>query len=220
MTDNIDFPYLLLLVSGGHCQILVVEGVGKYKKLGGTIDDSIGEAFDKTAKMLGLGYPGGPAVEKHAEKGNPDKFDLPRPLLGKAGCDFSFSGLKTAIYRIVEANKNKNITDDMCASFQKTAGEIVEDRMRNAIEVFKDKYGGKHMVIAGGVAANKYLRNIFHNLGGEYSLDVVTPPLKLCTDNAAMVAWAGIERLKLGLIDDVNAIPRARWPLEDIKSTA
>ena len=215
MTDNVEFPFLLLLVSGGHCQILSVEGVGKYKKLGGTIDDSIGEAFDKTAKMLGLGYPGGPIVEKLALNGDENRFDLPRPLLNKPGCDFSFSGLKTAIFRAVETishdGKQPSEKDmaDLCASFQKTCGDILIDRLKNAIKEFD----GKTLVIAGGVAANKYLNK---RISEELDMNVVAPPLKLCTDNAAMIAWAGIERMQLGLTDSMDIQPRARWALSEL----
>lgn len=231
LTNNIEFPFLLLLVSGGHCQILVVEGVGKYRKLGATLDDAVGEAFDKTAKMLGLGYPGGPAVEKMALKGNPERFDLPTPLKGKEGCDFSLSGLKTAVYRIVEAEKNKDekFIADMCASFQKVCGEIISDRIGNAIQIFKDSVFGiqdsektnrstlnsqfSTLVVAGGVAANKYLGGILESAATENSMRFIAPPLKLCTDNAAMIAWVGVEKMKLGLIDGLNFEPKARWPL-------
>lgn len=236
LTNDVSFPFLLLLVSGGHCQILVTEKVGKYKKLGGTLDDSLGEAFDKTAKMLGMGYPGGPAVEKCALKGDENKFDLPLPLVGRKGCDFSFSGLKTAIYRTVnnfktsscglttgsmdpaiKSQDDKEFINDMCASFQKTAGDIVADRMQNAINMFTKKYPqGKHVVIAGGVAANKYLRKRLEEVVNKNSLEAIAPPVKLCTDNAVMIAWAGIERMKEGLTDSLDFQPLARWPLEKI----
>jgi len=218
LTDNISFPYLLLLVSGGHCQILAVDGVGKYTRLGTTLDDALGEAFDKTAKMLGLGYPGGPAVEKHAKKGNEKAYDLPQPMVGREGCDFSFSGLKTAVFRLVEAEKHhkRSFIDDICASFQHTCGEIVENRVKNAIRAFKKTHPeAKNLVIAGGVAANQYLHGRLEKLSKEHGMIVTAPPIKLCTDNAAMIAWAGLERLKLGLTDGLDTIPRARWPLDN-----
>ncbi len=218
LTSDIDFPFLLLLVSGGHCQILAVEGAGKYKRLGTTLDDALGEAFDKTAKMLGLGYPGGPAVEKCAAGGNPHSFDFPKPLYGKAGCNFSFSGLKTAIFRKVQELDNIQVrVNDICASFQYICGEILTDRMRNAIAMFEDYTGNiadKNIVIAGGVAANMYLRGQLEKLGAEYGYKTIAPPIRLCTDNAAMIAWAGIERINAGFPpDNLSTTPKPRWDL-------
>jgi N6-L-threonylcarbamoyladenine synthase len=219
LTSDVSFPYLLLLVSGGHSQILAVEGVGKYKRLGTTIDDAVGEAFDKVAKMTGLGYPGGPQVEQYALKGNPKRFDFPRSMKGREGCDFSFSGLKTAVKREIDKLgelKEEDISD-ICASFQATVAEIMQDRINNAIQIFSNKYpNAKDFVIAGGVAANKYLSGKLINVTEKYGFKLTTPPLKLCTDNAAMIAWAGVERLSLGLTDSLDIQPRARWSLEEL----
>jgi N6-L-threonylcarbamoyladenine synthase len=216
LTNKVDFPFLLLLVSGGHCQFLAVSGVGQYRKLGGTVDDALGEAFDKTAKMLGLDYPGGPAVEALARSGNPHAYAFPVPMKGRAGCDFSFSGLKTAVRMKVQetsplTNQQKA---DICASFQFTAGESICDRTGHAIAQFRELHPeGKNFVLAGGVAANQYLRGRLESLLSTYGMTLVAPPLKLCTDNAAMIAWAGIERFRLGLTDGLDFEPRARWPL-------
>ncbi len=216
LTDDVPFPYLLLLVSGGHCQFLIVSGVGKYQKLGGTLDDALGEVFDKVAKMLGLGYPGGAAVEKLAKNGNPHAYNFPMPLRGREGCDFSFSGLKTAVRLQIEqlgklSEQNKA---DICASFQYTATQSVLERAQAAIKKFKALHPqGKHFVLAGGVAANQYIRYELQKLLTQHELELVAPPIKLCTDNAAMIAWAGIERFKLGLVDGLDFEPRARWPL-------
>lgn len=222
LTNDVAFPYLLLLVSGGHCQFLIVSGVGKYQKLGGTLDDALGEVFDKTAKMLGLGYPGGVAVEQLAQKGNHLAYNFPIPLRGRDGCDFSFSGLKTAVrLRIEEAksdhaqpNGSQDFIADICASFQYTATQSVLERARTAINLFKNQHPeGKHFVLAGGVAANQYIRGELQTLLAGHNLELVAPPIKLCTDNAAMIAWAGIERFKLGLTDSLDFEPRARWSL-------
>lgn len=216
LTSDIEFPFLLLLVSGGHCQILAVEGVGKYKLMGETMDDALGEAFDKTAKMLGLGYPGGPIMEKMALTGDPKRFDFPRAMKGREGCDFSFSGIKTAIKQTVD--KLENITEkdisDVAASFQACAGDILQDRISNAIKTFKKKYpDADKLVVAGGVAANKYLNGRLRDEAARHDFLLVAPPLKLCTDNAAMIAWAGLEKFKLGHKDGLDFEPRARWPL-------
>ena len=216
LTNDVPFPYLLLLVSGGHCQFLIVSGVGKYQKLGGTLDDALGEVFDKTAKMLGLGYPGGVEVERLAKNGTPLAYNFPMPLRGRDGCDFSFSGLKTAVRLKIEeigelSEKNKA---DICASFQYTATSSVIERSQAAVKQFKTIHpDGKHFVLAGGVAANQYIRGELQTMLAEHDLELVAPPIKLCTDNAAMIAWAGIERFKLGLIDNLDFEPRARWPL-------
>ena len=219
LTDDVPFPYLLLLVSGGHCQLLVVEGVGQYRRLGTTIDDAVGEAFDKTAKLLGLGYPGGPLVEKAAGQAtNPGRFDLPRPMVGRPGCDFSFSGLKTAVRRHVEElGKPLSLEDqaDLAAAFQNTVAEVMADRCARAIRQFKEAHPqGGALVVAGGVAANKTLRARLSTLAEKQGMAFVAPPLRLCTDNAAMIAWAGIERLRLGQTDPLNFAPRPRWPLD------
>ena len=212
------FPYLLLLVSGGHCQFLTVEGVGRYQRLGTTIDDAAGEAFDKAAKLLGLGYPGGPAIERAAQDSDGARYDLPRPLKGRKGCDFSFSGLKTALLHKVRALENgldDVIRADLAASFQQAVADVVIDRGRNAIRQFQAVHpNGCSLVAAGGVAANSLLRARLKTLAAENGLTLAVPPLALCTDNAAMIAWAGIERLGLGLEDNLNAVPRARWPLD------
>ncbi len=224
LTHDVPFPYLLLLVSGGHCQFLIVSGVGKYQKLGGTLDDALGEAFDKTAKMLGLGYPGGAAVENLAKNGNPLAYNFPLPLSGRAGCDFSFSGLKTAVRLKTEEIKNvqnAELSDeqkaDICASFQYTATKSVLERTQYAVNRFKTQYPqGRHFVLAGGVAANQYIRNQLISTLIQHDMELVAPPIKLCTDNAAMIAWAGIERFNLGLTDSLDAEPRARWPLTEL----
>ena len=214
LTSDVKFPYLMLLVSGGHCQILLVEQVGKYKKLGGTLDDAVGEAFDKVAKMLGLGYPGGPIVEKLAKDGNEFAYKFPIAMKGREGCDFSFSGLKTSVRQAI--SREKNITPqfiaDICASFQRTVAEILLDRLRNMAGSCAS-VNVKQLVIAGGVAANQYLLNKISNMMLEYGMETISPPIKLCTDNGAMIAWAGVERFRLGLIDDLNIAPHPRWPL-------
>lgn len=218
LTHGIPFPYLLLLASGGHCQLLAVLGVGQYRRLGTTIDDAAGEAFDKVAKMVGLGYPGGPQVQKAADRGNPNRFALPRPMKGKPGCDFSFSGLKNAVRLLVETLPQP-LSDqdvaDVCAAFQAAVAESVGDRTRRAIAEFTRTWPeGKHLVVAGGVAANSALRAMLEKVAGEGGLTFLAPPLKLCTDNAAMIAWAGVERLRLGLTDPLDFAPRPRWPLD------
>lgn len=221
LTDDVPFPYLLLLMSGGHCQIVLVKGISHYQRLGSTIDDAVGEAFDKVAKMLGLGYPGGPEVERCAKHGAAHNYPLPEPLKGKPGCDFSFSGLKTAVKRIVDTlghPPTEQEKADICASFQYTVGNILCDRIKKAIQIFQDHCPeGKHVVVSGGVAANKYLRQQLEQLVSAHSLTFVAPPIKLCTDNAAMIGWAAMERLKLGLVNDLNFAPRARWPLDSLK---
>jgi N6-L-threonylcarbamoyladenine synthase len=214
LTDDVAFPYLLLLVSGGHCQLLLVLGVGRYRRLGTTIDDAIGEAFDKTAKMLGLGYPGGPAVEAAATGGDPDAVPLPRPMKGRPGCDFSFSGLKTAVRQALQVEEAPS-AKDMAASFQAAVADSLADRVANAIEMASvDRPELGHLVIAGGVAANQYLRRRLDAVVADAGLKLVAPPVRLCTDNAAMIAWAGIERLRAGLTDSLDVPARARWPLD------
>ena len=220
LSDNeVTFPYLLLLVSGGHCQLLVVKGVGDYQRLGTTIDDALGEAFDKTAKVLGLGYPGGPAIENWAKKGDIKRFSLPRPMKGRTGCDFSFSGLKAAVKRTVDALPPGQLLEkdiaDMAASFQQAAGECIIDRTQNAIDIFKQNYPqARHLVVAGGVAANKALRGELEKLASTHQMKLVAPPPILCTDNGAMIAWAGVEKLKLMETNSLDFAPRPRWPLD------
>lgn len=217
LTDGVAFPYLLLLVSGGHCQLLSVEDVGRYRRLGTTIDDAVGEAFDKTAKLLGLGFPGGPAVERAARAGRPERFALPRPMLGRPGCDFSFAGLKTAVRQAAEkiAPDDTQGAADLAAAFQLAVGDVLVDRCRRAIDLFARQHRGPiNLVIAGGVAANAYLRQRLTALVQERDAKLVAPPPLLCTDNGAMIAWAGLERLRRGLSDGLDIAPRPRWPLD------
>jgi N6-L-threonylcarbamoyladenine synthase len=220
LTHGVPFPFLLLLVSGGHCQILSVEGVGHYRRLGTTIDDAVGEAFDKAAKLLGLGYPGGPEIEKWASEGDPKRFALPRPLAGRPGFDFSFSGLKTALRQTIDAALPLRWQDcaDLAAGFQAAVGDCLCDRMRGAMAHFANHYDlgndQRRLVIAGGVAANKYLRQRLSVLAIDQHFELITPPGKWCTDNAVMIAWAGIERYALGLSDDLSIKARPRWPLD------
>ncbi len=218
LTSKVAFPFLLLLVSGGHCQLLAVRGVGQYDLLGSTIDDAVGEAFDKVAKMLGLNYPGGPEVEKRAGAGNPKAFDLPLPLYNSADLNFSFSGLKTAVKRIVDKNAlSEQFIADICASFQTTIAAILAHKLEKALKIFSTKYPQANtVVIAGGVAANQFLRGRLSSIINQYGYTLVAPPLALCTDNGAMIAWAGLERLKLGMVSDIGFEPRSRWPLVEL----
>jgi N6-L-threonylcarbamoyladenine synthase len=223
LTDGTPFPYCLFLASGGHTQILAVRGVGDYVRFGGTVDDAIGEAFDKTAKLLGLGYPGGPQVEKEAAHGDPKRFALPRPMTGRHNADFSLSGLKTALR--LEAEKVAPLSDrdvaDLCASFQQAVVDVVMDRLRTGLRMFREQFGTpKALVCAGGVAANQAIRKVLHRVAFEVGADLVAPPPALCTDNGAMIAWAGAERLALGLTDSLDFAPRARWPLSDVTKVA
>jgi N6-L-threonylcarbamoyladenine synthase len=223
---SLAFPYLLLLVSGGHCQLLGVEGVGRYRRLATTIDDAIGEAFDKTAKILGLGFPGGPAVERAARAGNPKRFALPRPLFGSDEPHFSFAGLKSAVLRqwasLDVARDERALAtdrDDLAAGFQTAATDCLVDRTTKAIHAFPQATA---LVVAGGVASNQHIRGALAALAASRGLAFVAPPLWLCTDNAAMIAWAGAERLALsdcerlalGLVDTLDAPARPRWPLD------
>ncbi len=221
LVEPVAFPYLLLLISGGHCQFLVVEGVGRYRRLGTTLDDALGEAFDKAARCLGLGYPGGPALERAALEGDARRYTLPRPMVGRPGCDFSFSGLKTALARLVASTEeplNAQETADLAAAFQETVAAVIEDRLRNAAARFHG--AGDTLVVAGGVAANRYLRQRLAEVAEAFGLRLAAPPPALCTDNGAMVAWAGIERLRAGLVDDLAAPARARWPLDEAAPAA
>jgi N6-L-threonylcarbamoyladenine synthase len=218
------FPFLLLLISGGHCQLLGVEGVGRFRRYGTTIDDAVGEAFDKTAKLLGLPYPGGPNIEKEARGGNPKRYALPRPMLGRAGADFSFSGLKTAVRQIVQEENPE--PRDLAASFQAAVVDVLGDRARHAMAMFARDFPstefscfgpdgpGPDFVLAGGVASNAAIRSALTALGEREGFQTKIPPPGLCTDNAAMVAWAGVERGQLGLFDGLGTSPRARWPLD------
>ena len=223
LTDATPFPYCLFLASGGHTQILAVRGVGDYVRFGGTVDDAIGEAFDKTAKLLGLGYPGGPLVEKEAAHGDPKRFALPRPMAGRQDADFSLSGLKTALR--IEAEKIAPLSDqdvaDLCASFQQAVVDVVMDRLRAGMRMFRDRFGTPTaLVCAGGVAANQAIRKVLHRVAFEVGTTLVAPPPALCTDNGAMIAWAGAERLALGLTDPLDIAPRARWPLDQVTKAA
>jgi N6-L-threonylcarbamoyladenine synthase len=219
LTDSVGFPYCLFLASGGHTQILAVRGVGDYIRLGGTVDDAIGEAFDKTAKLLGLGYPGGPLVEREAERGDPQRFALPRPMSGRRDADFSLSGLKTALR--IEAEKIAPLSDqdvaDLCASFQQAVVDVVKDRLRAGLRMFRLRVDApKALVCAGGVAANQAIRGALQDVAAKAETTLIIPPPALCTDNGAMIAWAGAERLALGLTDPLSVAPRARWPLEQV----
>ena len=213
LPEPVEFPYLLLLVSGGHCQLLTVRGPGDFTRLGTTIDDAAGECFDKTAKLLGLGFPGGPAVEKAAVGGDPKRFALPRPMWRKPGCDFSFSGLKTAVRQTVEKlpADDPRAVADLCASFQRTVGDVFADRCANALALAPLST----LVVAGGVAANVYLRGRLEEVAAAHGAKLVAPPVRLCTDNGAMIAWAGVERLRLGRVDALDFRPRPRWPLDN-----
>jgi N6-L-threonylcarbamoyladenine synthase len=219
LTDGTPFPYCLFLASGGHTQVVAVRGVGDYVRLGTTRDDAIGEAFDKTAKLLGLGYPGGPRVEQEAVGGNSGRFALPRPMFGRQDADFSLSGLKTALR--LEAEKIVPLTDqdvaDLCASFQLAVVEMVVDRLHNGLRIFRQRFGTPSaLVAAGGVAANQAIRHAVQEVALQDQVALVIPPPSLCTDNAAMIAWAGAERLARGLCDTLDTAPRARWPLDQV----
>ena len=216
LTDRLAFPYLLLLVSGGHCQCVAVEDVGHYERLGGTIDDAVGEAFDKVGKLLGLPWPGGPALERLAAGGDPGRHAFPRPLRGRPGCDFSFSGLKTAVAQVVAGFPPgalpASAAADIAASFQQAVADVMADRAGHALAMRP----GLPLVVAGGVAANQLLRATLEGVARMHGVRLVAPPLRLCGDNAVMVAWAGIERLRRGLADSLATAPRPRWPLQEM----
>lgn len=218
---NVEFPYLLMLASGGHCQILLVHNVGKYELIGQTLDDSAGEAFDKVAKMLGLGYPGGPIVDKRAQFGNAKKFHFPRPLCDKPGCDFSFSGIKTAARMLLDKTPqtdiNEEFINDFCASFQQSVVDCITNRLTNALkDVRVRKAAPKTMVVAGGVAKNSAIRSAMEELAKQSNMLFAAPPMNLCTDNGAMIAWAGIENYRVGNIVHEPVAPRPRWPLTEL----
>ena len=218
LTDGLGFPYLLLLVSGGHTQLLIVKDVGRYERLGTTLDDALGEAFDKAAKLLGLGYPGGPEVERAAARGHPT-IALPRPMLGRPDPHFSLAGLKTALRHAALARTPLGEQDvaDLCASFQEAVADIVSDRTARAFSLYEGRAGKgaqRVLVIAGGVAANQRLKSALEAVARQHIFRLVVPPPALCTDNAAMIAWAGAMRLSRGLVDNLSAPIRARWPLD------
>jgi N6-L-threonylcarbamoyladenine synthase len=220
LTDGTPFPYCLFLASGGHTQIVAVLGVGRYERLGTTVDDAMGEAFDKVAKVLGLGYPGGPLVEREAAAGKAERFALPRPMLGRKNADFSLSGLKTALR--LEAEKIAPLGEadvrDLCASFQQSVVDVVADRLIHGLAMFRERFGAPAaLVAAGGVAANEAIRKALARVAQEAATRLVVPAPALCTDNGAMIAWAGAERLALGLTDTLEAQPHARWLLRDVK---
>jgi len=219
LSEGLEFPFLLLLISGGHCQLMSAEAVGRYTLYGATIDDAVGEAFDKTAKLLGLPYPGGPQIEALASGAKPGRFNLPRPMIGREGADFSFSGLKTAVRQIVHASGPLGEADRaaLAADFQAAVIDVLVDRVRAAMKIFRTSFGKTNdqcLVAAGGVAANRAIRGALQNTCRQEGFSLTLPPVALCTDNGAMVAWAGLEHLALGFSDPLDAAPRARWPLE------
>ncbi len=221
LIEPIDFPYLLLLASGGHCQIMIAHGVGRYQRLGATIDDAAGEAFDKVAKLLDLPQPGGPAIEQAALTGDPTRFKLPRPMHHRPGCDFSFSGLKTAVRNLVVNTLENQIDEstraDISAGFQAAVGDVMVDRLGHAIDMLAPAgHPPMPLLIAGGVAANRYLRDRLEILTARPEIGrLIAPPIGLCTDNGAMVAWAGLEQLSLGRTNSLDFEPRPRWPLTE-----
>ena len=214
---KIKFPYLLLLISGGHTQFLIVKDVNEYEQLGTTIDDALGEAFDKTAKMLDLGYPGGPNVEKFSKLGDKNFFKLPEPIINKAGCNLSFAGLKTAVLReSKKINGENKLKYNLAASFQNTINKILYKKTKVAAQMFREKTKEKNfqLIVAGGVAANETIRKNLSSLSNEMNFKTIYPDLKFCGDNAAMIAWAGIQRFKKNMIDDLNKSAKSRWPLD------
>ena len=217
LEKKIEFPYLLLLISGGHTQFLIVKDVNEYEQLGTTIDDALGEAFDKTAKMLDLGYPGGPNVEKFSKLGDKNFFKLPEPIINKAGCNLSFAGLKTAVLReSKKINREDKLKYNLAASFQNTINKILYKKTKVAIQMFREKTKKEkfQLIVAGGVAANETIRKNLSTLSNEMNFKTIYPDLKFCGDNAAMIAWAGIQRFKKNMIDDLNKSAKSRWPLD------
>ncbi len=216
--DDVAFPYLLLLVSGGHCQCVAIAGVGSYRRLGSTVDDAAGEAFDKVGKLLGLGWPGGPALERLAASGDASRYAFPRPMLGREGCDFSFSGLKTAVAQTVARLPPGALpareAADLAAGFQAAVADVLADRATHAMRMMQGT--ASLLVVSGGVAANQAVRNALARAAATQGFRLLAPPIRLCTDNAVMVAWAGLERLRLGLVDGIDFAPRPRWPLETL----
>ena len=217
LNSNLEFPYLLLLISGGHTQYLSVESLGKYKRLGTTIDDALGEAFDKTAKIIGIEFPGGPKIEKYAEKGNKNRFKLPKPIINRGGCNLSFAGLKTAILRIQSEIKTERDKFDLAASFQKTIEEILLEKTKKAFEIYLNQNTSlkKTFVVAGGVAANQGIKNTLINLSNENKFECLFPDINLCSDNAAMIALVGLEKFKKKLFNELDFKVNPRWQLDD-----
>ncbi len=223
LTDHLEFPFIALLISGGHTQLVAVRGVGDYRRLGSTIDDAAGEAFDKVAKMMGLPYPGGPHIEKLAQEGDSHRFDFPRPMVGRGGADFSLSGLKTAVRQEILKFQKLSEQDkkDLAASFQAAIVDVIVDRVRGGIRLFSESEGRPSgLVIGGGVGANGAIRHALTRLCAESGLRFVSPPPNLCSDNGAIIAWAGLERLKCGFTSDLGFAPRPRWPLDAVASGA
>jgi N6-L-threonylcarbamoyladenine synthase len=217
---RIDYPFLLLLVSGGHCQLLEVRGIGDMSRLGTTIDDAAGEAFDKIAKAMGLGYPGGPALERLAASGDGSRFDLPRALLGRKDCDFSFSGLKTAASRIAQTLETEQDRADLADAVQNAIARQLAERSDRAMADYAERHEARAFVVAGGVAANKTVRGVLEETAAKRGFGFLAPPMAYCTDNAAMIALAGAERLRLGLVSDIDAPARPRWPLDEARAIA
>ena len=217
LNSKLNYPYLLLLISGGHSQYLSVGGLGKYKRLGTTIDDALGEAFDKTAKLIGIEFPGGPQIEVYAKKGDPNKYELPKPIINRGGCNLSFAGLKTAVLKVAKKIKTDQEKYDLAASFQKTIEEILYKKSRIAFKEFKNIYGNKSniFVVAGGVAANKKIREVLTSLSLEENFKPIFPPINLCGDNAAMIAMVGLEKFKLKQFNDLDYPAKPRWALDE-----
>ena len=217
LNSDINYPYLLLLISGGHSQYLLVEGLGKYKRLGTTIDDALGEAFDKTAKLLGIEFPGGPQIEILAKKGDPNRFILPLPIINRGGCNLSFAGLKTAVLKLAKNIKNENDKYDIAASFQRTIEKIIYKKSKVALEQYKKikKINNNKFVIAGGVAANKNIRKVLTKLCEEERFEAIFPPIEFCGDNAAMIAIAGLEKYKKKQFNNLEFSPKPRWALDE-----
>ena len=217
LNSKLNYPYLLLLISGGHTQFLSVNGLGKYKRLGTTIDDAVGEAFDKTAKMLGIEFPGGPQIEEYAKKGNPNRYALPKPIFHKGGCNLSFAGLKTAVLKIAKQIKTNQEKYDLAASFQKTVEEILVKKSKIALDEFKKITTQNHntFVVAGGVAANKGIREVLKKLCKKENFKEIFPPINLCGDNAAMIAMVGLEKFKLNQFNNLDFPAKPRWSLDE-----